>query len=176
MGLCVSGLRLAFVGPTEVMMRRLRLFSIALGLLAFTVGLTDCRWIKMKLGIGTDISSPDEGTPEWVVQQALAAAAESDEEKGWDRFARLLHSEQRYANSLKQWRAFKFRDFRKRVQNYVKDAKGPTYTIMRWVEEGEKGDTLTIFVESNKTDMPTPCTVQIDDNLKGLWKITRCSL
>jgi hypothetical protein len=79
-------------------------------LIAFLT-LNGCGTFKEKLGITTEVTQPEEGTPEYVVFQVIKAAikAKKDEKAGWEDFVKQLHPEER-ANLVqkKTWREFRF--------------------------------------------------------------------
>ena len=152
------------------------LISLALVLLAGSAA-TGCRGKYYLLWFGEEIENPESGTPEYVIQQALKAAADPDDGNGWQRYMALLHSRERESESrLADWRNFTYREFRKKVNHYVLDKKTFKYRMRRY-DEGEEGDpSVTIYVESTKTDLPTPCRVKPDPKQGDAYRIVSCSL
>ena len=134
-----------------------------------------CRWVREKIGIGTVIEDPEPGTPEATIKLAIEAAATPDEDKGWKKFRRLLHSEQRKSPaSERSWRENNFRAFRKKWKYYVLDPDKMSFRIVREREYEEEDGTLELFIENSKSEMPTPCSLKKDHD--GAWRIMKCSL
>lgn len=127
---------------------------------------------RMKM-LGITVDSPDKESAEWVIQQAVIAGLEKDEEKGWEKFQTLLHTDQRTPGSLRGWKEGAWGRLHRQAKSYAKDDKGTI--VLRDIHEMQN-NALEIFVENAKSDMPTPCTVQQDKGQGGLWRITRCSL
>ena len=81
-------------------------------------------------GITTTIDDTDPGTPEAVLYDALTAALEKDEAKGWKAFRSLLHSEQlSSAISEKTWRTMNFSTLRRKARLYLEDDGKPSYQL-----------------------------------------------
>ncbi|MGM0575452.1 MAG: hypothetical protein ACQEXJ_06950 [Myxococcota bacterium] len=119
--------------------------------------------------------SDDRQAQEAVIAEAIQAALEEDEAKGWRQFEALLHSGQKLApHSLQNWREFNFSSFRRKVDLYVKDdAEGVAFEVVR-VDE-LPGDRVKLFIRNEKSS-PTPCTVKKDPEADGAWRIHNCSL
>jgi hypothetical protein len=138
-----------------------------LAMLALVLALAACQKIKTKLGIGDTITDPAPGTPEKVVQDVLRAARNGDEEAGWEQFQKLLHPEEvELQSSLSNWRQFKYRGIRKKVNLLVQDPATMTFKVM---DRREEGASLVVMVENSGSDMPTPCRLKTD--AKGQWKV-----
>ncbi len=155
--------------------RRLPLLALAVSaVLALAIAAGACRMIKNKLGISETVENPADGTPEKVIQDVLKSALEKDFDTGWRQFAKLLHSDQRSAASLQQWKGINYPAFRKKVELYVKDPSLVSYAIERVDEEPDGGQTF--FITNAKSDMPTPLTLIQDKEADGAWRVKRCSL
>lgn len=151
---------------------------VCLGALAVLVatGLS-CRTIRNqlgKVGIGRTVETPDVGSPEEVVQNALRAGLEVDMRKGWSMFRRLLHSSETSPIALRTWEGMRYPALRAKTELYVEDTTAMSYTILR--EERPTDDEVTLFLENAKSDVPTPCTLKTDPKNGGEWRIKRCSL
>ncbi len=154
-------------------MNRWRIGLVALVVLASLMSLSSCRALRHRVGLKETVSNPSKGTPEWVIQEVLRAALEEDEEVGWRSFARLLHSEQKHGASLDNWRSFRYRNLRGKVNLYLKDREAVSYEIVRVNVEDSGGHTYFIY---NQQSDPTPCTVLQDERADNAWRISRCSL
>lgn len=146
-------------------MSRTRVPVLALIVLAMALG--GCQRVKSKLGIGDTITDPEPGSPEKVVQEVLRAARNGDEEAGWEQFQPLLHPEEtELQSSLNNWREFKYRGIRKKVNLLLKDPATMTFEVM---DRREEGKTLVVMVENSGSDLPTPCRLKPD--AQGRWKV-----
>jgi len=154
-------------------MRKRLLILLALLLAAGFVA-EGCRKLQTRLGIGYDVTAPEEGTPEKVLQDALRAAADPDAEKGWQAFMRLLHSDERSPNSLSNWEGMTFSRMRRQVKHYLKDEAKFAFEIkdVRDLDDGG----IKYFLFTSKSDMPTPCTLRPDKVANNQWRISGCSL
>lgn len=114
-------------------------------------------------------------TPERAVQDVLRASLEVDENKGWEMFKSLLHTDELLPNALITRRSMNYAASRRKVDLFlVEKADMPVFKVARILDEGN--DSLRFFVH-NRESMPTPCTARIDHNLKPpQWKIGICSL
>lgn len=151
--------------------RRLALIA-ALALLM--VAPTGCKQIKMKLGMGYEVTDPAAGSPEHVIQQALDAGRNDNATKGWRAFMKLLHTDQHNPASLKSWETMKYASMRRKVDHFIVNEVGPSFKVMR-IREEDNGS-ITYFLFTPNSDMPTPCTVKPDPQQADAWRITRCSL
>jgi len=142
-------------------------------LLAAIVG-SGCETIdkaRMKL-FGVTVDNPERETAEWVLKEALHAAADSDEERGWAKFQTLLHSSERSPNALRGWQSHGWQRMRKQAKLYLDDQG--RFTLRDFKPQTNEG--IDFFVENRYRDMPTPCAVYIDRANGELWRIKRCSL
>jgi hypothetical protein len=154
---------------------RMRAFlAFCLSLLA-VVGFGGCDSLdKTRLRIfGLHVCAPEEETAEWVLSQALHAAADPDEERGWAAFQKLLHSSERTPAALRSWREGNWSRMRRQVNLYLDSSK--CFNLVDFREmQGEVG--YDYFVANKQRDLPTPCSVYTDANNNNLWRIKRCSL
>lgn len=127
--------------------------------------------VRMKL-IGITVDQPEPETAEWVLKQALLAASDKDEQRGWDNFQKMLHSSERTTNALRGWYQGNWPRMRKQAPLYL-DSEGRFVLRDLRVQQNEGVD---FFVESKIRDLPTPCSVYIDHNNNNVWRIKRCSL
>ena len=156
------------------MRQQMKALVWTLALLTLFVGFTleGCRKFKTMTGIGITVEEADPGTPEATVQAVLQAGMERNPDAGWEQYAALIHSSQHNPQSIRNWKQFNYSALRKKVGNYLKDPNKLSFVIKE-EKEGEDG-TVTLFLESKLSDMPTPCTVQKDND--GSWRLTKCSL
>jgi hypothetical protein len=141
---------------------------------ALALPLGGCEWIdkaRMKV-FGITVCNPDQETAEWVLREVLLAAAEKDEDKGFSRLQKVLHTAERTTNSLKDWAAFKYPRMRRQANLYLDDAGCFTVVDFRTMQN----EGIEYFVQNRFRDLPTPCTVYTDHDNNGLWRIKRCSL
>lgn len=131
------------------------------------------KWLGCK--VTTTISEGDLSTPEGVVLEAIRAALEKDEEDGWNRFRALLHSRQLESQaSEKNWRTLNFQTFRRKLPLYLEDDTAPVYK--RCYSEEVHADTVKVYIQNEKSEMPTPCSLKKDAEAGGAWRIDLCSL
>ena len=124
---------------------------------------------------GRTVDSPDEESPEWVVQQAIIAAMDTDANKGFARFKSMLHSMQKNAGSLQVYKSMKFPTMRRKVKLYLEDDTQPIYKIEKTEEPND--DELKIFLKNEgNPEHPTPCILKKDPKQGGKWRIQNCSL
>ncbi len=167
------------IAPTRTTRTALRL---TVWLLAAS-GITACDTVhrtidkaRMKI-MGIEVLDPERETAEWVLRQALDAANNENEEEGWERFQRMLHSEERTPNSLRNW----YDNGWKRMRRQAKDYLGPdnSFKLMDYKEimssTGELAG-VEFYIASAKKEMPTPCAVYRDAEQEDRWRIRRCSL
>jgi hypothetical protein len=165
------------------MKRNIILLAIAL-VFAAVVSLSGCKAVKEKLGITEEISSPSEGSPEFVVYQVVKAGIlfrKGKKDEAWKLYKKYLHTEERSSASLKNWKENHFTSMVKKVHLYTVAAddkasvKGsdPTYAISRR-EENEDGSRMKIFVvNEGNADSPTPCKLKKDGDK---WRINHMCL
>lgn len=131
---------------------------------------------RMKL-FGITVTDPDPESAEWVLKQAIDAANDSNEERGWEQFQQVLHSEERTPNALRGWYDHAWKRMRRQAKDYVQEDgsfKIVDFKEMMRSAGGTAG--YEYFIESSKKQMPTPCAVYVDDGNGGKWRIRRCSL
>ncbi len=122
---------------------------------------------------GVHVCAPEEETAEWVIAQALTAAADPDEEHGWAQFQKMLHSSERSPAALRAWREGSWARMRRQTNLYLDASK--CFDLVDFREmQGEVG--YDYFVANRQREMPTPCSVYTDPNNNNLWRIKRCSL
>lgn len=130
---------------------------------------TGCQKIKSKLGIGDEITKPDPGTPEKLVQDVLGAAVTEDEEEGWELFTPLLHSDEVDSPAaLNDWRSIKFPSIRRKADYLLTDRSALEFSIM---ERRTEGKALIIFVDNSKSDSSTPCKLRQDPSQGNAWRV-----
>ncbi len=151
---------------------RLGLAVMVAALLLTSVG---CQDVRRMAGITTTIDDPDPGTPEAVLYDALTAALDKDEAKGWKAFRSLLHSEQlSSAISEKTWRTMNFSTLRRKARLYLEDDGKPAYQLA--YTEDVAPASLKLFIFNEKSEVPTPCTLKPDPAQNNAWRISLCSL
>jgi hypothetical protein len=139
------------------------------GLLATVAAAGACQKVRTKLGIGDMVTSPAPGTPDKVIQDVLAAAANSDEEAGWMSFIRQLHSDETESPAaMSTWRSMKFNTIRRKVELLLVDKSAITFKVM---DRRAEGDAITIFVKNSASDVPTPCQLKRDKARNNAWKV-----
>lgn len=126
---------------------------------------------RMKV-LGITVCNPEPESAEWVLREALMAAAEKDEDKGWGRFQKILHTQERSTNALKGWLAGSFSRMRRQHHLYL-DEQG-CFVLRDFRTLSNEG--IDYFVGNRFRDLPTPCSVYIDRDNNNLWRIKRCSL
>lgn len=137
--------------------------------LQFIFFFSECKKLKMKLGIGYLIENPAAGTPEKVLQDVLRAISIENVESSWEEFVPLLHSsEKELPSSISNWRQFKFVSMRKKVDYLIIDKSKYSYKLL---DSREEGESLILFVENKMSDMPTPCRFRLDPLQGNQWKI-----
>lgn len=126
---------------------------------------------RMKF-VGITVSNPEPETAEWVLGEVLQAGMEPDEEKGWERFQNVLHSDERSLAALQGWRQFGWPRIRKQAHLYVNDAG---QFVLRDFRE-QQNDGIDFFLQGEGRELPTPCSVYRDKANNTLWRVKRCSL
>ena len=155
-------------------MRLRTILAFCISFVAVTA-LSSCDTIdKTRMRIfGVHVCAPEEETAEWVIAQALNAASDPDEDRGWTAFQKLLHSSERTPAALRSWREGSWSRMRRQVNLYLDSAK--CFNLVDFREmQGEVG--YDYFVANRQREMPTPCSVYTDANNNNLWRIKRCSL
>ncbi len=151
--------------------------SLALLLLLASLALGGCNRVDKWLGCSmtTTVDAADLDSPEGVVLEAIKAAMEKDEAAGWLRFRDLLHSRQLISQaSEKNWRQLNFQTFRRKLPLYLEDDTIPVYR--QCFQEEHHHDVVKVFLQNEKSEMPTPCTVRKDPEANGAYRIDLCSL
>lgn len=157
--------------------------AIASVFLAAAVLLSGCEAIqetadkaRMKL-FGVVVLDPPKGSAEWVLKEVVDSALDKNEERGWERFQVVLHSEERTPNALRSWYDHAWKRMRRQMPDYVEpdgSFKIVDFKKMMLNVGGLAG--YEFFIESRMKEMPTPCTVYIDEASGGEWRVRRCSL
>lgn len=144
-------------------------------ILLATAALAGCETVdkaRMRL-FGVHVCAPEDESAEWVIAQALRAAGDPDEERGWSAFQKVLHSSERTPAALRAWREGSWSRMRRQTQLYLDEAK--CFNLVDFREmQGEVG--YDYFVANRERELPTPCSVYLDANNNNLWRIKRCSL
>lgn len=151
-----------------------RLAAVALCLVAGALLLPGCEAIdkaRMRI-LGVTVDQPEPETAEWVIKQALMAAADKDEERGWANFQKMLHTSERTTNALRGWYQGNWPRMRHQTKLYLDDQG--RFVLRDFKIQQNEG--IDYFVENKVRDLPTPCSVYIDHNNNNLWRIKRCSL
>ena len=116
---------------------------------------------------------PEVESAEWVLMEAVQAANDADEERGWERLQKVLHSSERTPNALRGWHDGNWGRMRRQAKNYL-DAEG-CFTLRDFnKQQGDRG--IDFFFDNKARELPTPCAVYKDENNNMLWRIKRCSL
>jgi len=124
-------------------------------------------------GKNTVVRECDPESPEGVIQRAILAAMNPDEEKGWQQFESLLHSSQLIPNALTSRRQLNFPAMRRKVSLFLVE-EGKPYYKWAYAEEPDEG-VIKVFVHNPKS-MPTPCYLAMDPEADNKWRIKSCSL
>lgn len=152
--------------------QRTKLFLFLMVGLLFVPGCKGCKSLRAKLG-GIKVTNPEKGTPEYVVQEALKAAAEKDEAVGWAKFKALLHPETvSTALAYSNWRRFAWMRMRRSVNNYLLDQSKFSFKIERWVDVKE--GRVHLFIKDKTREMAKP--IKLWKDKKGNWLIAISSL
>lgn len=138
-------------------------------LLLAGLALSSCRAIKLKLGIGYTVESPVPGTPEAVMQKVLKVLTMRDASRSWARFLPLLHSHERNTGFINTWKTMKFGSMRRIAKNYVLDPSKYSFKVKRVKEL--PGGILVLYLESTRTDIPTPCKFKRDKKHGNAWRV-----
>jgi hypothetical protein len=131
---------------------------------------------RMKL-FGVTVTDPEPGSAEWVLKEVVESALDKDEERGWERFQVVLHSEERTPNALRSWYDHAWKRMRRQMPDYVNEDRSfkiVDFKKMLLNKGGLAG--YEFFIESHKKEMPTPCSIYIDEAAGGEWRVRRCSL
>ncbi len=154
--------------------RKMRTLGFGVAVALLLASLAGCEVVdkaRMKL-LGVTVSNPEPETAEWVIREALLAAKDKDEERGWQRFQKVLHSQERTTNALKGWQQFGWPRLRRQVGLYLDDQDRFVLRDFRTMQN----DGIDFFLENRERDLPTPCSVYLDFANNKHWRIKRCSL
>ena len=154
--------------------RHLLILALA-GLLAIGFAGASCQKIKHAVGISTTVKEAEEGTPEGTIHHAMTAALDSDAERGWRAFRKLLHTDEHNAIALRDWETLRFKRMRDQVHLYVTDKDPVTFEVTN-IEERDNGAMKVFVYNSGNPENATPCHLKIDEKQGGRWRITNCSL
>lgn len=155
------------------MIARARL-PLAFAALCVLVSLAGCETFdkaRMKL-LGVTVENPEPETAEWVILQVLLAAKDPDEERGWEKFQKLLHSQERTNNALKGWQQFGWPRMRRQAKLYLDEHDRIVLRDFKVMQN----DGIDFFLENKERDLPTPCSVYLDFANNKHWRVKRCSL
>lgn len=145
--------------------------AIALALLATSVGCEVVDKARMKL-LGVTVENPEPETAEWVLREVLMAAKDPDAEKGWERFQKMLHSQERTNNALRGWQQFGWPRIKRQAHLYLDDQNRYVLRDFKVMQN----DGIDFFLENRERDLPTPCAVYLDYANNKHWRVKRCSL
>jgi hypothetical protein len=141
-------------------------------LIGALLALGGCRTILLFTGLGETIENAETGSPEAVLQDALAAALIQEEAASWRQFKGLIHPEQMKRNNQKKlWRTERFSRLRRQVDNYVIDKSIPSFKLVGY-KELESGEHV-LSIENSMSESGTPCTFALHE---GAFYIKSCSL
>ena len=132
--------------------------------------------VRLKV-LGIEVCEAEKETAEWVLMEILKAMNDKSNEAGWEKFQRMLHTKERNANSMRSWHQNAWKRMRKQKDHYLND-KG-CYKILKIRKiESSLGELQGVeyYLQSNKKEMGTPCSVYKDKENKNRWRIKRCSL
>lgn len=156
-------------------------FPLRLALAAFLVALSSAAAVAQTPE--TKIVEPTPGSPEEVIQIALAAALNPDEAAGWEVYLGLMHPSAKLTETaVIGLRKFSWNRFRKQAKDYLVAEKGkdgrPVFVVTR--QDATEGEThIRIFLKpiaNKKRQLPTPIRLQRDADAKNAWRITQNSL
>lgn len=145
--------------------------AIGLALLATLVGCEVVDKARMKL-LGVTVENPEPETAEWVLREVLMAAKDPDAEKGWERFQKMLHSQERTNNALRGWQQFGWPRIKRQAHLYLDDQNRYVLRDFKVMQN----DGIDFFLENRERDLPTPCAVYLDYANNKHWRVKRCSL
>ncbi len=154
--------------------RTSQLILAACATLAVLTGATGCETFdkaRMKL-LGITVDKPEPETAEWVIKEVLLAAKDPDEARGWDKFQKLLHSQERSTNALKGWQQFGWPRMRRQAHLYLDEHDRLVLRDFKVMQN----DGIDFFLENRERDLPTPCAVYLDFANNKHWRVKRCSL
>lgn len=138
------------------------------------VGALGCETVdkaRMRL-LGVTVENPEPETAEWVLREVLMAAKDPDAEKGWERFQKMLHSQERTNNALRGWQQFGWPRIRRQAHLYLDEQNRFVLRDFKVMQN----DGIDFFLENRERDLPTPCAVYLDYANNKHWRVKRCSL
>ena len=159
------------------MKRRLLSLLIIATFATVAMSLSGCQMVRKKLGITTEVSSPEAGTPEMVVHKVMKAAMLDDADKGFKKVQKLFHHKiSSSKGDVKNWRSLYWpKNTRKKVRKGLFFADDDKVVWKFAYKEGKGTSTeplqLYVYNEGNP-DLPTPCTLAQDDKADGAWRIS----
>lgn len=161
-------------GTESIQSKRMALIvRLAAGLaLLFAIG--GCEVVdkaRMKV-LGVTVENPEPETAEWVLREVLMAAKDPDAEKGWERFQKMLHSQERTNNALRGWQQFGWPRIKRQAHLYLDDQNRYVLRDFKVMQN----DGIDFFLENRERDLPTPCAVYLDYANNKHWRVKRCSL
>ncbi|MCO4760071.1 MAG: hypothetical protein KC502_01090 [Myxococcales bacterium] len=153
-------------------------------ILVLSFGLAGCDALKMTVDkvrmklIGITVTDPERESAEWVLMQAIEAAADKNAERGWEKFQKVLHTSERSPNALRSWYTGAWPRMRRQVSDYDINGDGSfkIVNVKEMVKSSGGTAGLEFYIVSRKKEMPTPCAVYLDENHDDKWRIRRCSL
>lgn len=150
--------------------RHFRYLPVLVMTMAVACGVLSCRSVNHKLGIVETIKNPVSGTPEWVMQQAMAAAVNPDVMAGWNEILKVIHSEEKASPArMNEWREYGYRYMRVAVPGMLVDKTAVTY---RLVDRRENERDLIMIVERPGTVQGTDsCQLRHDKEAGGQWRL-----
>ena len=154
-------------------------FIRSLVIASFLIGLAApaCEMCQKYLPAKT-IDNPEQGSPEWVIYQAITAALMDKTDEGYKLVRPLLHSEIIDSIAAEQhYRTDVFEAFHRKAKLFSIDDKTGAYKLDYTKDDEKPGEIIKIFVVNEKSDMPTPCRLKRDPKQNNEWKISnQCSL
>ena len=159
------------------MTRRITRFALLALFVALTFSVSGCQMVRKKLGITTEVSNPEAGTPEAVVHKVMKAAMIKDADKGFKKVEKLFHHKiSSSKGDVKNWRTLYWpKNTRKKVRKglFFEDDDKVVWKFA--YSEGEWTSTVPlhfyVYNEGNP-DLPTPCMLARDDKADGEWRIS----
>jgi hypothetical protein len=157
-------------------MTRITCLAVALGLALALV------WVPPAVGKGEvsrTVTKPKKGTPEALLVNALIAAQDKDEKRGFDSYKRLVHPERRSsAIALVQLRRYSWKRFRDQAKDYVlAGTQGGYITVREEPAKRNKGTKhVRLFIDpinNKRRTYPVPIRFKRHD---GAWFILSNSL
>ncbi len=153
-------------------------FRWLLVLVAIVATGTGCKQARLKLGLGYEVTDPEEESPQWVVKKVIEAGGMEPFDTAFTEFEKYLHSDERSNHvAMKDWEVDRFPAHRRKNKCYVKDADKKSFMVMEErAEDGKEERQISLYVKCSTTDMPTPCHLWKDDKQGGKWRIrgTNC--